>query len=169
MIYACCTNGNPQMAAVENCLLTKPCRSAINVATSICLPASAARRAVYAARESPPWPETSFWQSGNLPDPARSVRCIKGVCCHDPLAFLIVPSLFRAPSYPAAGGAPAAGRSSADCLQPAELSGNCGYPSQQINTTANKLSPAPNSNAVAALLAATPTVGAPPCLGAATG
>ena len=153
----------------ENWLLTSRCGGAINEPAIIPSPGFAIQRAVCTARASPPWPETSFWQSGNLPDPARSVRCIKGVCCHDPLAFLIVPSLFRAPSYPAAGGAPAAGRSSAGCLQPAELSGNCGYPSQQINTTANKLSPAPNSNAVAALLAATPTVGAPPCLGAATG
>ncbi|WP_423224222.1 hypothetical protein [Candidatus Amarolinea aalborgensis] len=90
---------------------------------------------------------------------------MKGVCCHDPLAFLIVPSLFRAPSCPAAGGASAAGRPSAGCLQPADLSGDCGYPHPQINTTTNRLSPAHGSNPIAAPLAATPTVGAPPCLG----
>ncbi|GEM_PF-5266335 len=146
---------------VENCLLTKLRASVIKLATSSRLPASAAAQAVEAESESPLPPETSFWQSGNSLTPPRSVRCMKGVCCHDPLAFLIVPSLFRAPSYPAS----AAGRPSAGCLQPADLSGGCGYPPPpQINTTANIIPPAPSSNLIAASPTATPTVGAPPGL-----
>jgi len=93
------------MHPAENCLLTNTRGGARNESAILPAPGVCGRRAVEAESESSLPPETSFGsQETSL---TRFVRCMKGVCCHEMWALLIVPSLFTAPSYPAVGGEPA--------------------------------------------------------------